>query len=133
MIQKQCVAIFDTHELANAISLRLLLYHGANVPSCRSQIFLVGRRQGVRRFVSPGLHYIKVSKQSLQDVHIERHASTSFGSILPSLAMILCHMHALRTSFYYNRCPRAARKWWRGVVVLEYGGGLDFAHAFERG
>ncbi len=25
----------------------------------KNQIFLVGRHQGVRRFVSPGLHYIK--------------------------------------------------------------------------
>ncbi len=87
--EKQGFSIFGTHELANAISPLRVLRHKVNVYSRRSRRFLVGRRrflvgrrrflvgrrrflvgrhQGVRRFVSPGLHHTKVSKQSLRDV-----------------------------------------------------------------
>jgi len=64
VIQKQGFSIFDTHELANAMSLLPFLCRDANVSSSRrSHIYVVGRHQGVRRFVSPGLHHTKVSKQ----------------------------------------------------------------------
>jgi hypothetical protein len=54
---------FDTHELANAMHLYPFLWQEANVSSSRrSQICLVGRHQGVGRFVSPGLHPTKVSQ-----------------------------------------------------------------------
>ena len=115
VIQRQGFSIFDTHEPVNAMSPPLFLCHKANVcSSCRNQIFPVGHHQGVRRFVSPGLHHTKVNKCHCRMLHVERHTSASFGSFIPSLVAILCHLHALRMVFHYDRCSRAARKWWRG-------------------
>jgi hypothetical protein len=44
----------------------------------------------------------------------ERHTSTVVGLFLSSPATILCHQQAFRAVIYWDRYPRAARRWWRG-------------------
>src|SRR6266436_4798802 len=58
-IQRQRVSIVDTHEPVTAMPLSPSCLHMIDPHPCKNQIFLVGRHQGVRRFVSPGLHHIK--------------------------------------------------------------------------
>ena len=85
--------------------------------SYRNQIFQVGHHQGVRRFVSPGLHHIMpVSCSHCGMSPNERHTMTSFGLFPPSLAVILCHQQTLRTAVDWDWYPRVAK------TVLEYGG-----------
>jgi hypothetical protein len=69
VIQKQGFSIVDTHEPAIAMPLSPIWFHMMNTYRYKNQIFLVGRHQEVRRFVSPGLHHIKsVISVSLQNV-----------------------------------------------------------------
>jgi hypothetical protein len=56
--QEQGFSIVDTHEPAIAIPLLSFCLHTMDSYPHRSQIFLVGRHQEVRRFVSPGLHHV---------------------------------------------------------------------------
>jgi len=62
-IQKQGFSIVGTREPAFAMPLSPVcpsVHIMVQVPeSYRNQIFLVGRHQEVRRFVSPGLHHVK--------------------------------------------------------------------------
>jgi hypothetical protein len=54
VIERLGFSIVDTHEPAIAIPLSLF-FHMVDM-NYKNEIFLVGRHQGVRRFVSPGLH-----------------------------------------------------------------------------
>ena len=68
VIQEQGFSIVDTREPAIAMPLSPFCLH-LESQSHENQKFLVGRRQGVRRFVSPGLHHIHHAGQhSLRDV-----------------------------------------------------------------
>ena len=109
VIQKQGFSIVDTHEPAIAIPPSICL-HAIDSRPHRNQMFLIGRRQGVRRFVSPGLHHITSVNSHSGMSRNERLASTSFVSFLLSSAAIVCHHQALRTAIYWGRYPRAARK-----------------------
>src|SRR6266849_2534840 len=57
MIQKLGFSIVDTHEPAVSMPLSSFCIH-MEWSSYKNQIFLEGRHQEVRRFVSPGLHHI---------------------------------------------------------------------------
>jgi hypothetical protein len=113
VIEKQGFSIFDTHEPAIAKPRSPFCLHVTQIDSHRNQIFLVGRHQEVCRFVSPGLHHIMSVSSHGGMLHNERHTSTLFGLFLRSSVMILLHWQAFRTAIYWNRHPRAARKWWR--------------------
>ena len=69
VIERQGFSILDRHEPAIAMPLSpfCLYMRMIDSPLYKNQIFLVGRSQGVSRFVSPGLHHHPVSQQSLQD------------------------------------------------------------------
>jgi hypothetical protein len=111
MIQKQGFSIVDTHEPAFAMSFAFgfqVMIH----PN-RNQIFLEGRHREVRRFVSPGLHHIKLVSGHCGMSRHDRHTLTWFGSVPPGLATIICHRKAFKTTIYWERYPRAATKWWR--------------------
>jgi hypothetical protein len=82
--------------------------------SHRNEIFLVGRHQEVRRFVSSGLLHITSVSSHCGMSRNERHTSTVVGLFLPSPATILCHQQAFRAVIYWDRHPRAVMKWWRG-------------------
>ena len=57
-IEKPGFSIVDTREPAIAMPLYPSFFHIPSYPY-KNQILLVGRHQGVCRFVSPGLHHIK--------------------------------------------------------------------------
>ena len=61
VIEGQGFSIFDTREPAIAISLPQFCVHTIDSPH-RNQIFPVGCRQKVRRFVSAGLHHVTVGQ-----------------------------------------------------------------------
>jgi hypothetical protein len=128
VIEKQGFSIVDIHEPALAMHLSPLCIHAIDSHSHRNQIFLVGHHQEVRRFDSPGLHHITPVSNHCEMSHNdhERHTSILFSSFLrnPQAATILipCHQQAFRTAIYWDRYPRAARKWWRGEGGTEYGG-----------
>jgi hypothetical protein len=98
VIEKLGFSIVDTHEPAIAIPLSLFL-HMVDL-EYKNEIFLVGRHQGVRRFVSPGLHHIKSVSSHCGMSRNERFTSTSFGSFLPSPATIFCHQQAFKMVVY---------------------------------
>ncbi len=58
-IEKPGFSIVDTREPAIAMPLSRFCVQVMDSPPYKNQIFLAGRHQGVRRFVSPGLHHIK--------------------------------------------------------------------------
>ncbi len=58
-MQKQCFSIVDTHEPAIAMPLSPFWVQVMESYPRKNKIFLVGRHQGVRRFVSPRLYHIK--------------------------------------------------------------------------
>jgi hypothetical protein len=128
VIEKQGFSIVDIHEPALATPLRPFCIHAIEPYSHRNQIFLVGPHQEVRRFDSPGLHHITPVSTYCEMSHNdhERHTSILFSSFLqnPQAATILipCHRQALRLVIYWDRYPRAVRKWWRGEGGTEYGG-----------
>ena len=67
VIRRRGFSIVGTHEPAIAMPPPSSYLHTVLFYPQRNQIYLVGRHQGVRRFVSPGLHHNQVSQQSLQD------------------------------------------------------------------
>ena len=113
-IQEQGSSTFDTHEPAIAILLSPFCFHPVDSFPHKNQIFLGGRHQEVRRFVSPDLHHITSFSSHYGMSRNQRHTSTSFRSVLPSLTTILCHKQAIRMVIYWDRYPMVARKWWRG-------------------
>jgi hypothetical protein len=119
VIEKQGFSIVDIREPALAMPLLPFSLHEME-PSHRNQIFLVGHHQEVRRFDSPGLHHITPVSNHCEMSHNdhERHTSILFSSFLPNpqaaAILIPCHQQALRMTIYWDRYPRAARKWWRG-------------------
>jgi hypothetical protein len=125
VIQKQDLSIFDTHEPATAVppspfGFKCIRWtHHSSYPH-RNQIFLVGRHQEVRRFVSPGLHHIKSVSSHCGMSHNERHTSIVFGSFLPSPATILCHQQAFRTVIEWCRYPGRLGIGGEAKAVLEY-------------
>jgi hypothetical protein len=112
VIEKLGFSIVDTHEPAIAIPLSLF-FHLVYM-EYKNEIFPVGRHQGVRRFVSPGLHHIKSVSSYCGMLPNDRFTLTSFDSFLPSPATIICHQQAFKLVIYWDQYPRAARKWWRG-------------------
>jgi hypothetical protein len=58
VIEKRGFSIVDTHEPAIAMPLLPFSLHPIDSNPHRTQKFLVGRHQEVRRFVSPCLHHI---------------------------------------------------------------------------
>jgi hypothetical protein len=113
VIEKLGFSIVDTHE--PAIAMPLCVFFHIVYMEYKNEIFLVGRHQGVRRFVLPGLHHIKsVSSRCGMSRSNERFTSTS-------PATIICHQQAFKMVIYWGRYPRAVRKWWRGEGGLEYG------------
>ena len=84
---------------------------GSHLHPHRNPIFVVGRHQEVRRFVSPGLHHITSVSSHCGMSRNGIFTSTWFNSFLPSPATILCHQQVFRTAAYWDRCPSAARKW----------------------
>jgi hypothetical protein len=115
VIEKQGFSIVDTHEPAIAMPLHAFLQEESDIHISlyRNQIFPVGRHQGVRLFVSPGLHHITSVSSHCGMSRNERHTSIRFGLFLPSRATIVFHQQAFRMVIYWNRYPRAARRWWR--------------------
>ena len=113
VIYKRLFSIVDTHESAIAIVLSPLSVTGFHFDSSsyKNQIFLVGGHQGVRRFVSPGLHRIMSVSSHCGMSRNERF--TSFGSCPLSPGTILCHQQAFRTTIYWDRYLSVARKRWR--------------------
>ncbi len=80
VIQRQAFSILNTNEPAIAMPLSSPCLHFETYPY-KNQIFLVGRHQGARRFVSPCLHHIKsVSSHwgTLHKKHIRRLGSVRF-------------------------------------------------------
>ena len=130
VIEKQGFSIVDIHEPALATPLSAFCLHAIDSHSHRNQIFLVGHHQEVRRFDSPGLYHITPVSNHCEMSHNdhERHTSILFSSFLrvqiPQAAKILipCHRQALRMVIYWDRYPRAARKWRRGENGTEYSG-----------
>src|SRR6266481_4634606 len=59
VIRRRGFSIVGTHEPAIAMPPPSSCLHTVLFYPQRNQIYLVGRHQGVRRFVSPGLHHIK--------------------------------------------------------------------------
>jgi hypothetical protein len=114
VIQKQGSSIFDTHEPAIAMHLSPYGLYMMDAKSYKNQIFLVGRHQGVYRFVSPGLHHITSASSHSGMLRNEIFTSILSGSFLPSPATILCHQQALRMAIYWGRYLGVARKWRRG-------------------
>jgi hypothetical protein len=111
VIEKQGLSIVDTHGPAIAI-YPSLSFHMVDFYSDRNQRFQGGRRQEVRRLVSPGLHHIMSVSSHCKMSGNERHTSTWFSSFLPSPAgaMILCHLRSFRMAIYWDRYPRVATK-----------------------
>ena len=60
----------------------------------RNQIFLVGRRQEVRRFVSAGLHYIASISSHCKISRNVKHTPTSFSFGIFVSLLIVCHLQA---------------------------------------
>jgi hypothetical protein len=115
VIQEQGFSIVDTHEPAIAIPrfpLRFVFLHMDPSPH-RNQIFLVGHRQEVRQFVSPGLHHI-ASVSHCEMSHRERHTSTWFGSFLPSPATIISHQQTFRTVIWIDIGIDVSGRGWNG-------------------
>jgi hypothetical protein len=100
VIQEQDSSIVDTHEPAIAIPLHLVFQKASDIDPYKNRICLEGRHQGVRRFVSPGLHDMTSVSNHCGMLRNERHTSILFGLFLPSLATILCHQQAFRTAIY---------------------------------
>ena len=62
VIQKQGFSIVGTHEPTIAMPLLSFVRCMIYLWSYRYQIFPIGSRQGVRRFVSLGLHHINIGQ-----------------------------------------------------------------------
>ena len=100
VIQKRGFSIVDTHEPAIATPLSPFFLDTMNSNPHRYRISLIGRHQGVLRFVLSGLHITSVSSHCgmsrYDSERVERHTSISFGPLLPS-PVILCHLQAFRS------------------------------------
>jgi hypothetical protein len=69
VIQERGFSIVDIHEPSIAMPLSPFLLHPIDSCLHRNEIFLVGRHQEVRRFVSPGLLHARHANQlSSRDV-----------------------------------------------------------------
>ena len=102
-------SIVDTREPAIAISLSPFCLY-----SYRTHIFPVGCHQGVRRFIH--LVYITLRQSVVfadcrTSKDIRRLRWVRFFRVWRRLFSI---SKASRTAVYWDRYPRAARKWWRG-------------------
>jgi len=69
VIQTRGFSIVDTHEPAIAMPLSPFCIQVIDLCPYRNQIYLVGHHQGVRRFVSPGLHHIKSASSRCRTLH----------------------------------------------------------------
>src|SRR6266436_8428104 len=69
LIQRRRFSIVDTHEPPVAMLLSSSCFRKRKSYPYKNQIFLVGRHQGVRRFVSPGLHHIKSVSSHCRTLH----------------------------------------------------------------
>jgi len=84
VIQRQGFSIVDTHEPAIAMPLSPTFLHMMESYSYKNEIYLEGRHQGVRRFVSPGLHHIKSVSSHCGALHkkdIRRLGSVRFSRV----------------------------------------------------
>jgi hypothetical protein len=102
VIQEQLFSIVDTHEPAIAMHPHAFLREESDIPSYRNQIFPEGYHQGVRRFVSHGLHHITSVSGHCGMSRDERFTSTSFGSVLLCPATFPRHQQAFRVALYWD-------------------------------
>src|SRR6266404_1829955 len=91
VIQKQGFSIVGTHEPAIAMPLSPFCLQIMESYSYKNQIFPVRRHQGVRQFVSPGLHHIKSASSHCGTLHkkdIRRLGSLRFSLVWRQLFSI---------------------------------------------
>jgi hypothetical protein len=106
VIEKPRFSIVDTHEPVIAMPLSPFCLHIMDSYPHKNQIFLVGRHQEVRRFVSPGLHHIKSVSSHCGMSRNERHTTTSSATIFRC-------QPAFKAAIYWDRYLGGRR--WNGV------------------
>ena len=79
--QEQGFSIVGTHERAIATPLSPVCLNAIDSYPHRNQIFLVGRHQEIRQFVSSGLHQVKSVSSHCEMLHNGGHTSVWFGSV----------------------------------------------------
>jgi hypothetical protein len=121
VIEEQGFSISDTLEPAIAMPLSPFCLHPMDFYLHRNQIFLVGRRQGVRQFELPDLHHIKSVSTHCGMLHNERH-TTVVGLCHRSPATILCHCKRSEWQSIGVDIPGRLGNGGDARAVLKYGG-----------
>jgi hypothetical protein len=112
VIGRRDFSIVDRHEPEFARPLSPSCHTMKHVHAHRNRICQVGRHQGARRIVPPGLYHIMSVGSHWGMSRNEKFTFPSFGSESGG-HFFANNQQASKTAIYQDRYPREVKKWWK--------------------